>query len=109
MGCVFCATGQMGFRRHLSSGEIVAQVLHYARQLKSEDLALTNIVVMGMGEPFHNYDNTMGAIDRLNDASRLQLRRATLHDLHRRPGAHDPALCRREAAGESGHLAARGR
>ena len=69
MGCVFCATGQMGFRRHLSSGEIVAQVLHYARQLKSEKLKLTNIVVMGMGEPFHNYENTMLAIDRLNDAS----------------------------------------
>ena len=58
MGCVFCATGQMGFRRHLTSGEIVAQVLHYARQLKTEGLQLTNIVVMGMGEPFHNYDNT---------------------------------------------------
>src|SRR5574340_141162 len=68
MGCVFCATGQMGFRRHLTSGEIVAQVLHYARQLKHEGLRLTNIVVMGMGEPFHNYDNTLMAIDRLNDA-----------------------------------------
>lgn len=69
MGCVFCATGQMGFRRHLTSGEIVAQVLHYARQLKGNALRLTNIVIMGMGEPFHNYDNTMGAIDRLNDAA----------------------------------------
>jgi 23S rRNA (adenine2503-C2)-methyltransferase len=67
MGCVFCATGQMGFRRHLSSGEIVAQVLHFARELKLKELKLTNIVVMGMGEPFHNYGNTMQAIDRLND------------------------------------------
>ncbi len=67
MGCVFCATGQMGFSRHLTSGEIVAQVMHYARALQEEQLAVTNIVFMGMGEPFHNYDNSMAAIDRLND------------------------------------------
>ena len=68
MGCVFCATGQMGFKRHLSSGEIIAQVMYYARMLKAENQVVTNIVLMGMGEPFHNYDNTMAAIDRLNDA-----------------------------------------
>ena len=67
MGCVFCATGQLGFKRHLSSGEIVAQVMYYARQLKAQDEVVTNIVLMGMGEPFHNYENTMAAIDRLND------------------------------------------
>jgi 23S rRNA (adenine2503-C2)-methyltransferase len=67
MGCVFCATGQMGFRRNLSKGEIVAQVMHYARELKAARRTLTNVVVMGMGEPFHNYENTLGAIDRLND------------------------------------------
>lgn len=67
MGCVFCATGQMGFKRHLSSGEIVAQVLYYARLLDREGKAVTNVVVMGMGEPFHNYEATMAAIDRLND------------------------------------------
>src|SRR5512134_3623521 len=67
MGCVFCATGQMGFKRNLSSGEIVAQVLYYARMLKDMNESVTNIVLMGMGEPFHNYDNTMAAIDRLND------------------------------------------
>ena len=67
MGCVFCATGQMGFRRHLTSGEIIAQVMYYARMLKEENEVVTNIVLMGMGEPFHNYDNTMAAIDRLND------------------------------------------
>lgn len=67
MGCVFCATGQMGFRGQLSSGQIVAQVIYYARLLREQSLAPTNIVVMGMGEPFHNYDNTMKAIDRLND------------------------------------------
>src|SRR6185503_8840692 len=68
MCCVFCATGQMGFKRHLSSGEIIAQVMYYARMLKAENQVVTNIVLMGMGEPFHNYDNSMAAIDRLNDA-----------------------------------------
>ena len=63
MGCVFCATGQMGFKRHLSSGEIVEQVLHYARELHAQGEAVTNIVIMGMGEPFHNYDATLDAID----------------------------------------------
>ena len=67
MGCVFCATGQMGFKRHLTSGEIVAQVMYYARMLKDVNESVTNIVLMGMGEPFHNYDNTMEAVDRLND------------------------------------------
>jgi len=67
MGCVFCATGQLGFKRHLTSGEIVAQVMFYARMLKDVNESVTNIVLMGMGEPFHNYDNTMAAIDRLND------------------------------------------
>ena len=73
MGCVFCATGQMGFKRHLTSGEIVAQVMYYARQLKERGEQVTNVVVMGMGEPFHNYENTLEAIDRLNDAKGLNL------------------------------------
>lgn len=67
MGCTFCATGQMGFRRHLTSGEIVEQVMFFARLLKNSGEQVTNIVLMGMGEPFHNYENTMAAIDRLND------------------------------------------
>jgi len=68
MGCVFCATGQMGFMRNLTSGEIVAQVMYYARMLDAQGESVTNIVLMGMGEPFHNYGNTMAAIDRLNDS-----------------------------------------
>jgi 23S rRNA (adenine2503-C2)-methyltransferase len=67
MGCVFCATGQMGFRRNLTAGEIVEQVLYYGRQLAGRGERVTNIVVMGMGEPFHNYDSTMEAIDRLGN------------------------------------------
>lgn len=65
MGCVFCATGQMGFFRHLTAGEIVAQAIFFARRLAAEDERVTNIVLMGMGEPLHNYDNTLEAIDRL--------------------------------------------
>ncbi|HUI90495.1 MAG TPA: 23S rRNA (adenine(2503)-C(2))-methyltransferase RlmN [Anaerolineales bacterium] len=80
MGCVFCATGQMGFKRHLASGEIIAQIMYYAQVLAQEDLHITNIVLMGMGEPFHNYDNTMKAIDRLNhpDGFNFGARRFTI-------------------------------
>lgn len=67
MGCVFCATGQMGFKRNLSSGEIIAQILYFARQLQQQGERVTNVVLMGMGEPFHNYQATIDAIDRLND------------------------------------------
>ena len=67
MGCVFCATGQMGYQRNLTPGEIVAQVMTYARRLQGAGERLTNIVVMGMGEPFHNYEATIAALDRLND------------------------------------------
>jgi 23S rRNA (adenine2503-C2)-methyltransferase len=67
MGCVFCATGQMGFERNLTAGEIVEQVIHFARYLAREDQRLTNVVIMGMGEPFHNYQATMQAIQRLNE------------------------------------------
>lgn len=80
MGCVFCATGQMGFRRNLTTGEIVEQVLYFERQLKQTGDHLTNVVVMGMGEPFHNYEPTMAAIDRLNepDGFNLGARRFTV-------------------------------
>ena len=67
MGCVFCATGQMGFMSHLSPGEIVSQVVHVQRELAAQGEALRNIVLMGMGEPLHNYDNTMKAIDIITD------------------------------------------
>ena len=67
MGCVFCATGQMGFRRNLSCGEIISQVLYFEKSLQEKKGSLSNIVVMGMGEPFHNYDATISAIRVLND------------------------------------------
>ena len=57
----------MGLNRNLSSGEIIEQVMYYSRQLHRDDERVTNIVIMGMGEPFHNYNETMHAIERLND------------------------------------------
>jgi len=88
MGCVFCATGQMGFKRQLTSGEIIEQVIFYARQLAMSQEQVTNIVVMGMGEPFHNYDATMSAIKRLNDPKGYNLgaRRFTISTVGLVPG-----------------------
>jgi 23S rRNA (adenine2503-C2)-methyltransferase len=70
----------MGFKRDLTSGEIIDQVLYYARLLSENDESVTNIVVMGMGEPFLNYDNVMKAMNRLNDpqAFGLGARRITI-------------------------------
>ncbi len=82
LGCTFCATGQQGFRRQLTVGEIVAQVTHAQRLATIEDAkeenasaecrnhmrrGVTNVVFMGMGEPLANYDNCMKAIRILND------------------------------------------
>ena len=85
LGCTFCATGQQGFRRQLTTGEIVAQIIFMQRIAMSEDRAevkhgrrdlgsiqgVTNVVFMGMGEPLANYDNTMSAIRSINDANGL--------------------------------------
>jgi 23S rRNA (adenine2503-C2)-methyltransferase len=102
MGCVFCATGQMGYTRHLTPGEIVAQAVHVSRALRSlgrhreesgdpspslttgatieldkkgreKPERLRNVVLMGMGEPLHNYDAVMHAIDILRDGNGLAL------------------------------------
>ena len=67
LACEFCATGQMGFDRNLRTEEIVNQVLLFARYLKKYDERVTNVVFMGMGEPFLNYDQVMKAIQTLND------------------------------------------
>ncbi|MDP6822892.1 MAG: 23S rRNA (adenine(2503)-C(2))-methyltransferase RlmN [Dehalococcoidia bacterium] len=87
LGCTFCATGQQGFRRQLSPGEIVAQVLHMRRVIRSENAALiaegsakkdevteiTNVVFMGMGEPLANYNNTMGSIAVMNHGQGMNI------------------------------------
>jgi 23S rRNA (adenine2503-C2)-methyltransferase len=69
MGCVFCATGQMGFSRHLRPGEIVAQVLHARRVLQrfAPEARLRNLVMMGMGEPLDNYQHVMTALGIISD------------------------------------------
>jgi 23S rRNA (adenine2503-C2)-methyltransferase len=74
IGCPFCATGQQGFKRNLTSGEIVDQVLYCARYLKDagED-KVTNIVFMGMGEPLSNYENLLQAIEIVNSADMFAL------------------------------------
>jgi len=88
MGCVFCATGQMGYYRNLTSGEIVAQILYYQRRLSLNSEKITNVVIMGMGEPLHNYDATMAAIDRMNDkdGSNFGARRFTISTVGLIPG-----------------------
>ena len=83
MGCVFCATAQGGLARNLTPGEIMAQVLFFARFLATPELspqmdierpsAVTNIVLMGMGEPLHNYDNVWTALHRLTEADSFGL------------------------------------
>lgn len=73
LGCLFCATGKMGFKRNLTAEEIVAQALLWARHLKKENTHITNLVFMGMGEPFLNYENILAAIKILNDKDSLKL------------------------------------
>ena len=67
MGCVFCATGQMGFERNIPAEDIVAQVLHFQRLLAPRGEHVTNVVFMGMGEPLANYDETLRAVRQLTD------------------------------------------
>jgi 23S rRNA (adenine2503-C2)-methyltransferase len=67
MDCNFCATGNMGFIRNLSRAEIIEQVVNTAADLAQDDKSLTNVVFMGMGEPFHNYTQVMEAVRILND------------------------------------------
>jgi 23S rRNA (adenine2503-C2)-methyltransferase len=66
MGCAFCATGAQGFKRNLTADEIVEQVVMFGRLL-APTAKVTNVVFMGMGEPFNNYDQVMRAIRILND------------------------------------------
>jgi 23S rRNA (adenine2503-C2)-methyltransferase len=66
--CAFCSTGQAGFTRHLTPTEIFDQARYFARHLAAQGRKITNIVFMGMGEPFHNYDSVMDAVRLLNDA-----------------------------------------
>jgi 23S rRNA (adenine2503-C2)-methyltransferase len=74
MGCYFCATGQGGFERNLTTGEIVAQVVGLAREQKaSGGRPLTNVVFMGMGEPLANFDAVWRAVERLHSPHGMNL------------------------------------
>lgn len=73
VGCKFCATGANSFRRNLTSSEIVEQVLFVSRYLKNVGERVTNVVFMGMGEPFLNYDAVVDAIEILNDEKKLNI------------------------------------
>ncbi|MEN9444006.1 MAG: rRNA ((2503)-C(2))-methyltransferase RlmN [Bacteroidota bacterium] len=80
VGCSFCATGKLGFKRNLSAGEIFDQVVEISRWAEKEGSRLTNIVMMGQGEPLLNVDNVLLAIDRITAADGLAMspRRLTL-------------------------------
>ncbi len=78
MGCVFCATGQMGFSRHLTPTEIFEQAMRFAGELEAAGDRLSNVVLMGMGEPFHNYDASVTAIRRLMDDLGIGARHITV-------------------------------
>lgn len=72
LGCEFCATGKLGLRRNLSVGEIYHQVVEIMNLAKEKyDLPLTNIVLMGMGEPLLNYDNVLKAIEMISSEKGL--------------------------------------
>jgi 23S rRNA (adenine2503-C2)-methyltransferase len=84
MGCSFCATGQAGFGRHLTSGEIVEQVM--AARRAAAPGRLSNVVFMGMGEPLANYDRVWAAIVRLHDDVGLSARHLTVSTVGVVPG-----------------------
>ena len=78
MKCSFCATGQMGFVRHLTAEEIFEQAQIFSTELQQKGERLSNIVFMGMGEPFHNYQNVISAIHLLKDRLGIGARRITV-------------------------------
>src|SRR3546814_17904660 len=84
MACSFCATGQAGFERHMTVGEIVEQVVIAARVAKPR--RLSNVVFMGMGEPLANYDATWAAVQRIHGARGLSARHITVSTVGLVPG-----------------------
>jgi 23S rRNA (adenine2503-C2)-methyltransferase len=84
MACSFCATGQAGFERHLTVGEIVEQVVR--ARIASAPRRVSNVVFMGMGEPLANYDNTWAAVERLHADVGLSARHLTISTVGLVPG-----------------------
>lgn len=73
VGCKFCATGQMGFKKNLSTEEIIDQIMYFKRILKRDNKEITNIVFMGMGEPMLNLDNVTKSISILTNPQKIGL------------------------------------
>ena len=86
MACGFCATGQAGFRRHLTVGEIVEQVVVAARDARAMGRRLANVVYMGMGEPMANEAAVWASVERLHDALGLSARHLTISTVGLVPG-----------------------
>ncbi len=86
MACGFCATGQAGFRRHLTVGEIVEQVVVAARDARAMGRRLANVVYMGMGEPMANEAAVWGSVERLHGAIGLSARHLTISTVGLVPG-----------------------
>ena len=86
MGCGFCATGQAGFTRHLTVGEIVEQVAVAAREARSMQRRLGNVVFMGMGEPLANEATVWESVERLHDDVGLSARKLTISTVGVVPG-----------------------
>jgi 23S rRNA (adenine2503-C2)-methyltransferase len=86
MGCGFCATGQAGFTRHLTVGEIVEQVTVAAREARSMERRLGNVVFMGMGEPLANDSVVWESVERLHDDLGLSARKITISTVGLVPG-----------------------
>jgi 23S rRNA (adenine2503-C2)-methyltransferase len=86
MGCGFCATGQAGFTRHLTTGEIVEQVVRAARRARDGGRRVSNVVFMGMGEPLANEAAVWGAVERLHGDLGLSARHLTVSTVGIVPG-----------------------
>ncbi|MFM8264941.1 MAG: radical SAM protein, partial [Acidimicrobiia bacterium] len=86
MACGFCATGQAGFNRQLTTGEIVEQVVRAARHAKQRKQRVANIVFMGMGEPLANEPAVWGAIERLHHDIGISARHLTVSTVGIVPG-----------------------
>ena len=86
MGCRFCATGQAGYGRNLSVGEIVEQVIHAQQQAGADHRRVSNVVFMGMGEPLANFDQLDAAVRRLHGDLGLSARHLTISTVGLVPG-----------------------
>jgi 23S rRNA (adenine2503-C2)-methyltransferase len=84
MGCRFCLTGRIGLKRNLKAHEILDQVLQVSRLIRP--MRLTNIVLMGMGEPLHNIDEVSEALRRITELMKISRRRITLSTAGYLPG-----------------------